>query len=206
MTKHAFVFAVPAAFLAACVTPAEQTFATVAPGNYRMDREHASLTWRVSHNGLSMYTARFTDFDATLDFDPANPAASSVSAVINALSVETDHPTKRESWNREIATDNRFLDGEDHPQIVFNSTGIEQTGEFTGLVTGDLTLLGITRPVTLEATYNGTGSFPWTGSRDLVGFSARGTLKRSDFGMNALIPIVGDEVEIIIEAEFLEAE
>lgn len=206
MKKPAAAFAFSAVCLVACVTPAEQTFATVAPGNYEMDKEHASLTWRVSHNGLSMYTARFTDFNATLNFDPANPAASSVSAVINPLSVETDHPTKRESWNREIATDNRFLDGEDYPQIVFNSTGVEQTGEFTGLVTGDLTLVGVTRPVTLETTYNGTGSFPWTGSRDLIGFSARGRLKRSDFGMDALFPIVGDEIEIIIEAEFLEAQ
>jgi len=193
-----------AAALASCATAGEQTFAEANSGTYELEKTHAFITWRISHNGLSKYTARFTDFDASIQFDPENPVASSVTASINPLSVETDHPTKRESWNNQIATDNKFLNGDEFPAITFESTGVEQTGEFTGIITGNLTLLGVSREVQLDATYNGTGNAPWFGARDLIGFSATATLNRSDFGMTALLPEIGDEIEVIIEAEFLE--
>ena len=202
--KRTLIAALSATSLAACALAGEQTFEEAASGTYKLEKTHASLTWRISHNGLSNYTARFTEFDAEISFDPDNPIASSVSATINPLSVETDHPTEREKWNGEIATDDRFLNGDEFPEITFVSTGVEATGEFTGIVTGDLTLLGVTVPVALETTYNGTGNAPWFGTRDLIGFSARGVLKRSDFGMTALLPNIGDEVEVIIEAEFLQ--
>ena len=199
-----FIIAAAAALsLAACATAGEQSFVEASGGNYKLEKSHAFLTWRVKHNGLSNYTARFTDFDASIDFDPENPVQSSVIATINPLSVETDHPTD-DGWNNKLATDGKWFDGEKFPQIVFKSTSVEQTGEFTGIITGELTLLGVTSEVKLNATYNGTGNAPWFGTRDLIGFSATGSLKRSDFGMTALLPNIGDEVEIIIEAEFLE--
>ena len=71
-------------------------------------------------------------------------------------------------------------------------------------MTGDLTFLGVTRPVTLDVTYNGVARMPWAPDQDKIGFSATTTLKRSDFGMGAYIPNIGDEVEVIIEAEFAE--
>jgi len=193
-----------AASLVACATAGEQTFTEAASGAYKLEKTHASLTWRISHNGLSKYTARFTDFDAAIEFNPENPVESTVTATINPLSVETDHPTQREKWNGELATDNRFFNGDEFPEITFESTGVEATGEFTGIVTGNLTMLGVSVPVSLETTYNGTGNAPWFGPKDLIGFSARGTLNRSDFGMTALLPNIGDEVEVIIEAEFLQ--
>lgn len=189
--------------LVACATAGEQSFVEASGGNYELEKTHAFLTWRVKHNGLSNYTARFTDFDASIDFDPENPVNSSVTATINPLSVETDHPTN-DSWNDKLATDKKWFNGEEFPQIVFQSTGVEQTGEFTGIITGNLTLLGVTKEVQLTATYNGTGNAPWFGTRDIIGFSARGSITRSDFGMTALVPNIGDEVEIIIEAEFVE--
>ena len=189
--------------LVACATAGEQSFTEANSGTYELEKSHAFLTWRVSHNGLHKYTARFTDFDASIQFDPADPVSSSVTASINPLSVETDHPTN-DGWDKTIATDKKWLDGENFPEITFKSTGIEKTGEFTGIITGELTLLGVTKEVKLDATYNGTGNAPWFGTRDLIGFSATGTLTRSDFGMTALVPNIGDEVEIIIEAEFLE--
>ena len=190
--------------LASCATAGEQTFAEANSGTYELEKTHAFITWRISHNGLSKYTARFTDFDATIEFDPENPVASSVVASINPLSVETDHPTKRESWNNQIATDGKFLNGDEFPAITFESTRVEQTGEFTGIITGNLTLLGISKEVDLNATYNGTGNAPWFGARDLIGFSATATFNRSDFGMTALLPAIGAEIEVIIEAEFVE--
>ncbi|MEM6410043.1 MAG: YceI family protein [Pseudomonadota bacterium] len=202
--KRLLVATLSAASLVACATAGEQTFEEAAAGTYNLEKSHASLTWRISHNGLSQYTARFTEFDASIDFNPEDPVSSTVTASINPLSVETDHPTEREKWNGELATDDRFLNGDEFPEITFVSTGVEATGDFTGVITGDLTMLGVTVPVSLEATYNGTGNAPWFGTKDLIGFSARGVLNRSDFGMTALLPNIGDEVEIIIEAEFLQ--
>ena len=195
---------VAAIAVASCATAGEQSFSEANSGTYELEKTHAFITWRIRHNGLSNYTVRFTEFDATIEFDAENPVESSVTAVINPLSVETDHPTKRESWNTQIATDGKFLNGDEFPAITFESTGVEQTGEFTGIITGDLTLLGVSKEVQLDATYNGTGNAPWFGPRDIIGFSATATFNRSDFGMTALLPNIGDEIEVIIEAEFVE--
>lgn len=189
----------------ACSTQGVQSFAKAGSGNYELEKTHASLVWKVSHNGLSNYTARFTDFDATLDFNPNDPTESKVTATINPLSVETDHPTN-DSWDTTLGTGRNWLNGEVFPDIVFESTSVLKTGEFTGIINGNLTLLGISKPVAFKAKYNGTGNAPWFGTRDIIGFSAEGTLKRSDFGMTHLLPNIGDEVTFIIEAEFVETE
>lgn len=186
--------------LGSCAITASQTVQSAGAGAYALEKPHASLTWRVKHMGLSSYTARFTDFDATLDFDPAAVETSKVKAVINPLSVRTDHPTDA-GWDGRIGKD--LFKGEQFPQIVFESTAIRKTGEFTGAVTGDLTFLGVTKPVTLDVTFNGGArAAALYQGRDAVGFSAHGTLKRSDFGSTRYAAFVGDEVEIIIEAEF----
>ncbi len=189
--------------LSACAFTANQTplaLQTLPSGAYQMEKPHASLLFRVKHLGLSYYTARFTDFDATLDFDPKNPAASHVKAIINPLSVRAEHPTDKD-WDRRIGED--LMEGKEFPQIVFDSTKVEPTGEFTGKVTGNLTFMGVTEPVTLDVTYNGSmDSAALYGGRPAVGFSARGKLDRSDFGLTAYRSIVADEVEVVIEAEF----
>lgn len=189
--------------LTACALTAEQTpqaLQTLPSGSYQLEKPHASLLFRVKHMGLSHYTARLTDFDIALDFDPANLATSHVKAIINPLSVQADHPTDKD-WDRRIGED--LLKGKQFPQIVFDSTRVEPTGDYTGKVTGDLTFLGVTKPVTLDVTYNGSlNSAVLYGGRPAVGFSARTTLNRSDFGLDAYRSVVGDEVEIIIEAEF----
>lgn len=189
--------------LSACALTAQQTpqsLTSLPTGAYQMERPHASLLARVKHMGLSYYTVRLTDFDATLDFDPAKPAASKVQAIINPLAVQADHPTDT-GWNKKIGTD--FLQGTQFPQIIFNSTKVEPTGQFTGTVTGNLTFRGVTKPVTLAVTYNGgLDSAVLYGGRPAVGFSARGTFKRSDFGFTDYLSAVADDVEIVIEAEF----
>lgn len=188
--------------LASCLTATQSTQAlqSLAPGAYRLEKPHASIVWRVKHMGLSSYTARFTDFDVSLDFDPKNPAASHVKAIINPLSVHAEHPTDKD-WDRRIGED--LMEGKDFPQIVFTSKTIELTGEFTGKVAGDLTFMGVTEPVTLDVTFNGAlDSAALYQGRSAVGFSARGTLNRSDFGLTRYSSIVADEVEVIIEAEF----
>ena len=189
--------------LSACAltaSQAPQALQSLPAGAYQLEKPHGSLTFRVKHLGLSYYTARFADFDATLDFDPKTPAASRVKAIINPLSVRTDNAADP-GWDKRIGQD--MMKGADFPQIVFASTAIETTGPSTGKVTGDLTLAGVTKPVTLDVTYNGAmASAALYAGRPAVGFSARGTLLRSAFGLTRYAEFVGDEVEIIIEAEF----
>lgn len=177
------------------------------PGAYKLDPDHASLTFRVNHMGLSRYTARFTDMTADLQFDPANPAAMTLSATVDPRSIETDFHGDKPDFDAELAGPS-WLDAAKFPKITFKSTKVDVTGPATANVTGDLTLHGVTRPVTLETTFNG-GSKPSAmdpGSR--IGFSAHGSLKRSEFGVSYGIPPagsnfgVGDEVEFFIEVEF----
>ncbi|MEQ1608345.1 MAG: YceI family protein [Hyphomonadaceae bacterium] len=196
------LFLLPIA-LSACALTATQTpqaLQTLPAGAYQLEKAHGSLIFRVKHLGLSYYTARFTDFDATLDFDLKAPAASHVKAIINPLSVRTDNPTDP-GWDKRISDE--LLKGLQFPQIVFDSTQIETTGPVTGKVTGALTFMGVTKPVTLEVTYNGgMNSAVLYAGRPAIGFSARGTLSRSDFGSPRYNAFVGDEVEVVIEVEF----
>jgi polyisoprenoid-binding protein YceI len=183
--------------------------ADVPAGAYRLDKTHASLTFRVSHMGFSNYTARFKRFDAELRLDPANPAASSVTATIDPRSIETDFPTPQTvDFNAELQGP-QWLDAARFPEITFRSTRVELTGRNTARVTGDFSLHGVTRPVVLDATFNGGyRGHPTYDPNARIGFSARGTIKRSEYGIayGVLQPGsnmgVGDDVEVIIETEF----
>jgi polyisoprenoid-binding protein YceI len=203
------VLVLPLALLGSCsalssVLPtARQELTDVGTGAYTLEKAHGSIVWRGVHMGLSHYTGRLTDWDAKLDFDPKNPAASHIKAIINPVSVSAEHPTDKD-WNRHIGED--FLKGKAFPQVVFESTGIETTGDFTGKVMGNLTLAGISKPVTLDVTYNGAiASSPLFAGKGLVGFSAHGVIKRSDWGITNYASIFSDDIEIIIEAEFVKA-
>jgi polyisoprenoid-binding protein YceI len=178
-----------------------QTMQSLPAATYKMEKAHASLLIRVKHMNLSSYTMRFTDFDATLEFDPKNPAASHVKAIINPLSVQADHPEDKEKWDQRIGED--MLEAKDFPQIVFDSTKIEATGENTGKVIGNLTLMGVTEPMTLDVTYNGAApAAALYQGRDAIGFSARGHFDRSDYGSTRYGAIVGSDVEVVLEVEF----
>ena len=192
------------------VPAAEVDFGKAA--TYKADPTHTSVTWRVKHLGLSHYTARFKTVDATLVFNPQDLPANSVEATIDPLSVETDFTgdykgTHKDSayasWNDDLGKSPVWFNGTAFPQITFKSTGLTQTSPTSGNLTGDLTFLGVTKPVTLDVTYNGVARLPWTPDQDRIGFSAKTTLKRSDFGMDGNLEFIGDDVEVIIETEFL---
>lgn len=177
-------------------------------GDYTLDLGHTRLLFKVSHLGFSTYIAPFTDLTASLKFDPENPAAMQVQATIKAASVETHYPDPAVDFNA-VITGPEFLDAPQYPDITFTSTDVKITGDNTADVTGDLTLHGVTKPITLSVTYNGGWgymSMDPAGAR--VGFSATGTLNRSDFGIAYGIPAPGttmgvsDAVEIELEAEF----
>ena len=178
---------------------------TDAPaGDYAIDKAHASLVFRIDHMGFSFFTTRFTQFDATLHFDPAKPEAMSVSATIDPKSIEIYG-----SRLGEILQADEWFNSAKFPEITFKSARIDAVKDNTAVVTGDLTLRGVTRPVMLQATFNGGyASMAMDPSGSRIGFSAKGVLKRSDFGMSYGIPApgttmgVGDAVEFQIEAEF----
>lgn len=172
-------------------------------GNYRIDRSHSSIVWRVNHLGLANYTARFNDFQADLLIDPASPDAAQLTVSIDPMSVDTAYPyTDRKDFDAEVATDERLLNAEAHASIDFISTSIEQTSPTTALIRGDLTLLGVTNPIEIKATYNGSLEAHPFSKRPMLGFSGTTTVKRSEFGMTYLLGQIGDDVEVALEMEF----
>ncbi|MBI1339199.1 polyisoprenoid-binding protein [bacterium] len=189
--------------------PAAVTYAplNVAAGPYTLDKTHASLLWKVDHQGLSKYTARFTHFDAALTLDPVAPEKSMITVTIDPKTVETDFAKQRApgnttDFNAELADEANFFNSAAFPTITFKSTSAERTGENTGKLTGDLTFLGVTKPVTLDVVYNGVFEDP-RAQKYRVGFSATGQIIRSDFGMTFGQAFTGDAVDLLIEAEFL---
>ncbi|MGE0596523.1 MAG: YceI family protein [Hyphomonadaceae bacterium] len=172
-------------------------------GAYTLDPRHASVTWRVRHTGVGIYVARFDAIAATLNFDPQNPAASSLDAVIDANSVNTGlvNDDGERAFDREIA---EVLGAESAPQIRFVSRSIELTGPASGLIEGDLTLNGQTHPATLEAQFQG-GRFVQLRGKHVLAFSGRTIINRREWDAGSLIfnQFAGDEVEILIEAEFV---
>jgi polyisoprenoid-binding protein YceI len=183
--------------------------ATQAPavpsGAYTIDKPHTSLIFRVSHMGFSTFTARFTRVDAALKFDPANLTSSNVSVKIDPTSIESDNAP---GGFLAMLSGPQWLDAARFPQLTFRSKSVELTGANAFRIRGDLTLHGVTKPVVLDARYNGGYAGQPMDPHARVGFSAHGTFKRSDFGVSIGIPApgsrmgVGDDVEVILETEF----
>ncbi|MEO1554549.1 MAG: YceI family protein, partial [Pseudomonadota bacterium] len=201
--------AIAAGFLAVTLPAnAAPTLEGVATGLYELEKTHAFLTWTVRHNGISGYTVNFTDFDADLAFDAETPTNSQLSVSINPLALNTNYPdaAKKVEWEDELSNDPRFLNAGEFPAIEFVSTAVEQTGEFEGTVTGDLTFLGVTKPVTLDVSYGGLANPPWFGQRDVIGFTATTSFNRSEFGQTSMAGAISDEVVVEFSGEFLQAE
>jgi polyisoprenoid-binding protein YceI len=198
------VFALGSTVSYALGAGAEAT-ADVPAGSYRLDKSHASLVFRVDHLGFSHYTARFTGFDAKLTLDPAKPVASQVEAVIDPATLDLDNPPP---GFKEALLSAQWLDIALFSKITFRSTKIELSAAHAARITGDLTLHGVTKPVILETVFNGGYRGHPMDPHARIGFSAKGVLKRSDFGITLGIPAPGskmgvsDEVEFTIEAEF----
>lgn len=187
-------------------TASSRVAAEQPAGVYALDGRHASVTWKIRHGGIGVFAARFDKIAGTLTFDPQNPAASGITATIGAASVNTGvlNNSGERAFDREIAT--QAFGSEANPEIKFVSRSIALTGPSTGTITGDLTLKGVTKPVTLEASFEG-GRFVQMQGKQVLGFSARGTFNRKDFGATLSNPLadgfVSDTVELEIHAEFI---
>lgn len=180
-------------------TPAKE----MPSGIYNLDKTHASITWKVNHMGLSKYTARFTKMDATLDFNAKNPAKSKLTATIDPTSVKTDYPdADKKDFDKELAEGEDWFNGKKFPEIKFEATKIEISGKNKGKIQGNLTFLGITKSIILNTTFNGAYlEMPYL-KVPALGFSATTTIKRSDFNWKSYAPMIGDEVDVLIEVEF----
>lgn len=161
-----------------------------------VDLEHVAVTWTVSHGGFSLVMGQFRQINkAEMTFDRKDPANSKVSIEIEAASIDSNH-AYRDNWIRSEAE----LDVWKHRTITFESTKIEKTSENSGKMTGNLTMHGVTHPVTMDVTYNKSG-LHLSKKYTIDGFTAKGKLKRTDFGMKAFIPWIGEEVEFVIQLE-----
>ncbi|MEQ1619138.1 MAG: YceI family protein [Terricaulis sp.] len=176
-------------------------------GEYALDPTHSSILVRANHFGLSHYTLRLTGLSGQLNFNAEDPAKSTVTARVAADTVQTEH-VGQSNFDRELEN-SQWLDAATHPSLTFASTRIELTSPNTGRMTGNLSIRGITHPVTFEVTFNQAyRQHPMGMPIALLGFSARGTIMRSEYGMTARLPLatggggVSDEVEILIETEF----
>ncbi len=169
-----------------------------AADTYTIDPGHADVAFLVEHLGFSKTLGRFNEVTGVIVLDEGAPQNSSVSVIIQTASIDTNHE-KRDAHLR----GSDFLDVETHPTIIFSSTRVEPVGARTARVHGDLTLMGVTKPVTLFMTMNAIKAHPLPQYNGVIvaGFSGRTTLKRSDYGMGFGLPAIGDELEIILEIE-----
>ena len=177
------------------------TLATAAhaePVTLRIDPSHMHVGFTVPHLGYSITYGRFNDVKGQIVFDKDNVSASKITATIQTKSLDTNFPARDTHLK---SAD--FFDVEKHPTMTFVSTGIEKTGDNTGRLTGNLTMLGVTKPVTLDVKFTRMAEQPLPAYKKVLtaGFSAQGKVKRSDFGMTKFLPAIPDEIDIVINLE-----
>lgn len=169
--------------------------------SWKIDTSHSTVEFAVKHMMFTTVKGRFADVQGTVEFDPDDPGAGHAEITIAAASLDTREP-KRDAHLRSAD----FFDVETFPTLTFRSTKLTGTSDRFAL-TGDLTIHGVTRPITLDVTFGGAGKDPWGGVR--AGFSASGKLNRRDFGLtwNAALEtggvLVGDEVKIEIDVQLI---
>ncbi|GAA4360658.1 YceI family protein [Kangiella marina] len=171
------------------------TASVAEPVEYEFDTVHSQIVFKVNHLGFSNSFGKFPTFRGDLTFDQDDWSKSSTHVEIKAASIDLEN-TK---WNDHMKSAD-FLHVDKFSRLTFTSTKLEKTGDNTGVLHGDLTILGKTQPVTLDLTLNKAGIHPMS-EQQHVGFSARGTIKRSEWGMTYGVPAVADDVHLIIEVE-----
>ncbi len=172
----------------------------IASGTYTLDKTHGYITFSYSHQGYSNPWLRFRDFDVTLELDTENLAASTAEVSVNTASIDTGV----DEFDQHMVGE-RFFNVEAFPKASFTTTSVEMTGERSMDLTGDLTIKGVTKPVTLAVKLNKTGQH-FRSRKDMLGFSGTTSLKRSDFDLGYAVPMVGDEVAITVEVELIKAD
>lgn len=170
----------------------------ISAGAFALDPTHASILFKIDHLGFSTYIGRFESFDASLDFDAEDPAAARVEAVVDMTSLDLANDEFAETLMGP-----QWFDAGQYPEAVFRSLGLKVVGDNEAVISGDLTLHGMTQAIEIEATFNGGANDRLRGAY-VVGFSGRTVIDRTDFGVDRFSGLIADEVVIEIEAEFLQ--
>ena len=180
---------------------------TAQADTFTLDKQHTEVRFSWSHLGLSRQSGRFNDVSGTVMMDQASPETASVSVSLPVASLSTGV----KELDSQLIKTREYFDVQAHPAITFKSTAVHQTGDKTAELTGDLTINGITKPVTLAVVWNFLGPHPLGAvnptfaDKIAAGFSARMQILRSDWGMTRTIPLVSDEIRISIETEMVRA-
>ncbi|OAG77328.1 hypothetical protein Amal_01579 [Acetobacter malorum] len=198
MTSLSFAPALAALGLVATLSTAQAATAPqdVQAGTYQVETSHTQVTFSLLHFGFTQYSGLFSGATGSLTFDPAHPATSKLSVSIPVASVQT---TSAKLTDELHGAD--WFDAARYPTATFVSTKVVPTGAGSAAVTGNFTLHGVTKPLTLQVRYVGAGINPMDKAYTL-GFQATGTLKRSDFGVKTYVPMVGDDVTLSIAGAF----
>lgn len=169
--------------------------ALATAGTYQLDPAHTNVFFRVAHLGFSGYMGRFNKIEGKVSLDPKDINKTTLDVTIDAASLDVNNAKLEDELRGKEA-----FDVGEHPKITFKATKMEQKDINRGTITGDLTLKGVTKPITLDVVLNGVGNHPFN-QKPSMGFSATAMIKRSDFGLVKWAPMVGDQVQIIIETE-----
>jgi polyisoprenoid-binding protein YceI len=196
MLLAAALLAAPAIALAQA-TP-DPNPANVKPGKYLVEPSHTRILFSVSHMGFTTWYGNFTGASGQLTLDPQKLETTSFDIIIPANSVTTTNAKLDSELNSP-----EWFDTAKYPTIEFKSEKVVRTGNNTAEVTGELTFHGVTRPETLNVTFNAGGANPMS-KQYTIGFNATGELKRSDFNQSTYVPLVGDDVSLIISAAFVQ--
>lgn len=180
--------------------PGQPVASRIVAGTYQVDPAHTQVAWEVNHMGFSILEGLFGASAGSITIDPAKPAATKVEVTFQIDQLSVTAP----AFANHLKSDQIF-DVAKYPTAHFISTSVTPRGADKATVTGNLTIKGITKPVTLDATFIGAGTSPMGAKKLNVGFGATGTVKRSDFGVGLAAPAVSDEVKLQIHAAFVGA-
>jgi len=171
---------------------------------WTFDRQNTEVLFSWNHLGLSQQSGQFLEMRGKLDFTPTDPESGSVEVTIRVASIWTG---VRELDDMLKSPD--YFNAARFPDITFSSTGVRRIDDKTGDLDGELTMLGVTKPVTLRVRWNFTGEYPLASINPVYqgkwvsGFSAETRILRSQWGLTRALPLISDEIRIVIEAEFL---
>jgi polyisoprenoid-binding protein YceI len=168
----------------------------VPAADYVIDTKdsHAFIQFKIPHLGYSWLLGRFNDFEGSFSYAADDPAASEVEVVIRTASIDSNHAERDKHLRGED-----FLEVDRYPEARFVSTGFEEKGDGAAVLTGDLTLHGVTRPVTIDVEHVGHGPDPWGGYRR--GFEGRTTLRLADYGIDYDLGPASRAVDLYLSVE-----
>jgi len=174
----------------------KQEITELKAGEYSLDKSHATVLFKIDHSGLSTYVGRFNKFDASLSFDPENIADAKLDGVVQMGSLDIN-----DEGLEDTLMGGSWFNQKKYPQATFKTRSVTPISGNEFEFVGDLDWRGVVKPVSLRVVFHGGAFVPLT-QKYTLGFSAKGSFLRSDFGMDSYIPLVGDEVKLEVFAEF----